>query len=66
MAANPPHGAAVEVDHHPLVGVHVEALRPLHATHQRPELRADEGAASVAGVNMEPGSQLLTNIIIKK
>ena len=59
MAANPPHGAAVEVDHHPLVGVHVEALRPLHATHQRPELRADEGAARVARVHVQPRAQLL-------
>ena len=59
-----PHGAAVKVDHHPLVGVHVEGLGELHPLHQRPELRADEGAAGVAGVNMEPGSQLLINIIM--
>ena len=52
--ADLPHGAAVEVDHHPLVGVHVEALRPLHAPHQRPELRADEGAARVRRVYVQP------------
>ena len=62
ITADAPHGAAVEVDHHPLVRVHVEGLGELHSLHQRPELRADEGAASVAGVNMEPGTQLLTNI----
>ena len=59
ITADAPHGAAVEVDHHPLVGVHVEALRPLHAPHQRPELRADEGAARVARVHVQPRAQLL-------
>ena len=54
MAANPPHGAAVEVDHHPLVRVHVEGLGELHSLHQRPELRADEGAARVRRVNVQP------------
>ena len=57
-----PHRAAVEIDHHPLVGVHVEGLGVLHPLHQRPELRADEGAPGITGVHMKPGSQLLLNI----
>ena len=51
-----PHGGAVEVDQHPLVGVEVEAVRQLHPVQERPELRADEGATRVRRVYVEPQS----------
>ena len=56
---NSPHSAAVKIDKHPLVGVHVKGLGKLNSLHQGAELRADEGAASIACVNMKPGSKFL-------
>ena len=54
-----PHGGAVEVDEQPLVHVEVEGVGELDAVEDGPVLRADEGAARVARVHVQPRAQLL-------
>ena len=56
---NLPHCAAVEVDKHPLVGVHVKGLGKLNSLHQGSELGADKGAPSVTCINMKPSAKFL-------
>ena len=61
---NSPHCAAVEVDKHPLVGVHVKGLGKLNSLHQGSELRADEGAPSVTCVHVKPSAKFLDGFSI--
>ena len=49
-----PHGGAVEVDEQPLVHVEVEGVGELDAVEDGPVLRADEGAARVRRVYVQP------------
>ena len=56
-----PHGGAVEIDEQPLVHVEVEGVGELDAVEDGPVLRADEGAARVARVHVQPRAQLLGN-----
>ena len=56
-----PHGRAVEVDQHPLVGIEVEGVSSFYALHQVSEFRADEGRTRVGGVHVEPNVLLVAD-----
>lgn len=53
-----PHGRAIKVHQHPLVGIEIERIRHLDALHQVSEFRADESGSC--------GSSVSSRMIIPK
>ena len=56
-----PHGGAVEVDQHPLVGVEVERVGQLDPVEERSELGTNEGRSGIGCVHMQPEAKLVAN-----
>ena len=56
-----PHGAAVEVDHHPFGRVESEGICFFDSCHQIPVFRAKKSRASIGAIEMQPESLLPAN-----
>lgn len=56
-----PHGTAVKVDQHPLVGVEVERIGRFDSLHQRTVLGTDEGRPGVRSVHVDPDVVLVAD-----